>query len=226
MMIFHDFHHVSWEESASHPPPSTRGSAASCSRFLCTIAMSLQSPLDNPVRAEHAFPPTKVVYSLRACSLLVQSTLAFVCSSPAGRAAFGGAAFGGGRLRRRPALRAGDWAKLRKWLDSASDNYARSSSSSEQSENCVSKPFIFSHKRRLLCVVRMHLLVQIKINAFYGGSKVRLAHFCLCQMDFLSTRSARFGGHLGVGQTQKACPESLFGTNGNVVIDNDGHTTC
>ena len=39
----------------------------------------------------------------------------------------------------------------------------------------------------------MHLLVKIKINAFYGGSKVRLAHFCLCQMDFLSTRSARGG---------------------------------
>ena len=100
----------------------------------------------NPEKHESAFE------SVAVYSILVWSTLAFVCPSPAGRAAFGGAAFGGGRLRRRPALRAGDWAKLRKWLDSASDNYARSSSSSEQSENCVSKPFIFlSQKMTVLC---------------------------------------------------------------------------
>ena len=60
-----------------------------------------------PVRAEHAFPPTQAVNSLRACSLPVQSPLAFVCGPREAR----------GRLRRRPPSAA---ASLRSaWLSSA-----------------------------------------------------------------------------------------------------------
>jgi len=57
-----------------------------------------ESLISNPVRAEHAFPPTQAVYSLRAYSLPIKSPQVFVCGPREAR----GRLTAPGALRRRP----------------------------------------------------------------------------------------------------------------------------
>ena len=80
----------------------------------------------NPVRAEHAFPPTQGVDTPRAESLPAESHPSFRLRPSRGSGvAFGSRApYGAGRLRRRPrfarlGLASLGLAELRKWLSSA-----------------------------------------------------------------------------------------------------------